>query len=80
MALTNGQKDAINLILHGDPSAVPPVLGWFAYEQKIIESREDIRAVVRLDAAGSLSNTLIEDIQAARLRASAAATALAALL
>jgi hypothetical protein len=80
MALTVGQKNAIKLILYGNHQVEPPVLGWFDYETTIIEAREDIRAEVRQDAAGSLSNTTIEDIQAARVRARDAAAALVALL
>lgn len=80
MALTSGQKNAIKLVMFGDPSALPPVLGWMDYERVILDAREDIRAVVRLDGAGSLSATLMDDIQGARVRAKTAALALAALL
>lgn len=80
MPLTNNQKQTIKLVLEGDKNVDPPVLGWFDHERTIVEAREDIRAVVRLDKAGSLSGTLFDDVQAARFRAKAAAQALVNLL
>lgn len=80
MPLTVNQKQNIKMVLEGDREAVPPVLGWYDLERTIHDAREDIRAVVRLDVAGSLSLTLLDDVQAARLRAKAAAQELVNLL
>lgn len=80
MPLTNNQRQTVRLVLEGDKQVDPPVLGWFDHERTIVEAREDIRAVLRLDKAGSLSATLMDDIQGARQRAKAAAQALVDLL
>lgn len=80
MALTANQKNLIRQTFQGDPGAAPPVKGWFDLERDIIDAREDVRAVLRLDAAGSLSATLWDDVLAARVRARTAAQELVALL
>jgi hypothetical protein len=80
MPLTTNQRTTVKQVLEGDHTVDPPVLGWYNYENVINNAREDIRAVLRLDLAGSLSGTLIDDIQAARFRAKAAAQALVDLL
>jgi hypothetical protein len=80
MSLTINERLAIKKVLEGDRTADPATPGWYDHERTIIEAREDIRAVLRLDSAGSLSGTLMNDVQAARQRAKTAAQALVDLL
>lgn len=80
MALTANQKAAVQLMLYGDKTAAPPVLGLADHEAAMMNAREDVKAVLRLDAAGSQSTTLWADILAAKGRYKTAAENVVSLL
>jgi len=69
MALTPQQKTTVVRLLDGDHTINAPLLGVEDFLRDLTLARDAMRAVLTLDASGSVSPTLMDELHAARTRA-----------